>query len=179
MGAKLRNAGEVGAQMAKTLIPSPISGGAVLRAGKQLVTGQPEEKYPGQFERQVFQSGGVKLDSAPSNENRIDALASQFKRSKGIVPNAEYFHGDFYNLDNALKIGNENEIKSEIQDLMQKKTAQQIMVNYITWANAPFTGSLTRENEFLETLSAEQRQAYDQARADRQRIAAKAVSMVQ
>jgi hypothetical protein len=179
MGAKLRNAREVGGQMAKTLVPSPISGGAVARAGKQLITGRPEEKYPGQFERQVFQSAGVKLDSAPSNERRMSALASQFNKSKGIVPNAEYFHGDYYNLDNALKIGNEHEIKSEIQDLLQKKTAAQISVHYNTWANAPFTGSRTRENEFLGTLSAEQRQTYDAARAERRRIAAKAVSMVQ
>jgi hypothetical protein len=163
-GAKLKTAGEVFGQMATGLAPVPISGGTLARAGKQLITGQPEEKYPGQFERQAFQTLGVKLDSAPNPEQRIKALASAFNREHGKVPNGDYSHSDYYGLDSALSVGNEKYIQQELSDLLLKKTAKDIRFRYRDRINDAFTGGKKSfEAEFKDTLNPEQIEQYQKA----------------
>lgn len=175
---KLRDGKEVAEEMATSLVPVPLSFGTVGRAGKQLITRQPEEKFPGQFQRQAFQTFGVKLDSAPNEEQRIKALATNFNDAKGIKPNAEFYHGDYYDLDRAILIGNENEIQRALADLLQKKTAEAVQKHYEKYANAPYTGQLAREAEFKATLDPEQLQVYDRARERRQQVAQKVQALL-
>jgi hypothetical protein len=167
-GTKLKTSADVVKEMGSNLIPIPISGSAALRAGKQLVTGQPEEKFPGQYQRQAFQTLGMKLDSVPSDEQRIKALATDFNKTKGVTPSAEFYHGDYYDLDRALMIGNQRETQKALADLLEKKTAAQIKQHYNVYARAPFTGKISRENDFKDTLNQEQLQAYERARQRRQ-----------
>jgi hypothetical protein len=167
LGAKLRTGPEVLGQMASSLVPLPISGGTLYGAGKQMVTGEHEEKYPGQFQRQAFQTFGVKLDAAPSPDQRIRSLAKEFNREKGITPAAEFFHGDYYDLDRAAIIGNQREMAKAMAVVLEKKSKEDIRKHYDRWATAPFTGKAEREHEFVKTLDAEQRATLDAARARR------------
>lgn len=166
-GANLKTGWDVGLEMGSSLVPFPLSGSAAVRAVKQLATGEPQEKFPGQFQRQAFQTVGAKLDSAPSDEQRIKSLATSFNREKGITPNAEFSHSDYYDLDRAILIGNQTEMQRALGDLLEKKTAQDIQKHYNTYARAPYTGKLSRENEFKTTLDPEQSQVYEQARQRR------------
>jgi hypothetical protein len=170
MGAKLRGGMEVGGQMLKQSVPVPISAGAGYRLGKQLITGEHEELYPGQFEKQAFQTFGVKTQGAPDAERRIQALAADFKKEKGIKPNAEFFHGDYYFLDRAARIGNVREMKKEMEALLEKKKPADIRKHYLTWARSPFSGSRPREVEFKATLTPEQLKVYERALEKRQQL---------
>lgn len=169
LGQKLRP-NEIMPSMLSSLIPLPISGSSVARGVKQLATGEHEEKYPGQFEKQMFQSAGVKLEGTPNDTQRIRTLASQFNQAKGIQPDAEFFHGDYYDLDNATAMGNKTDMRAELQDLLQKKTPEQIEQHYEKWARSPFTGQAAREDEFYNGLTAEQKRTYDRATAARDKL---------
>lgn len=178
-GAKLRTGGEVVKQMLASAAPVPLSAGAMLRAGKQLFTRQPEEQYPGQFQKQAAQTFGLKLDMAPSPEQRMRSLSEKFKQSKGIQADPTYFHGDYYFVDRAALVGNQRELDKEVANVLEKKSAQDVLRHYARWQNAPFTGSGAREAEFLDGLNPEQKQAYQQARAKRQALAQQIYQAVQ
>jgi hypothetical protein len=167
LGAKLRTGGEVVWQAASSLAPLPISGGTIARAGKQMITGEPEEKYLGQFQRQTFQTFGIKLDSAPTPDQRLKGLAKKFNRENGIVPSAEFYHGDYYDLDRAALVGNQREMRKALELVLQKKDKTDIRQHYERWVKAPFTGSKDREADFKKTLDAEQLATYEKARKKR------------
>jgi len=177
LGAKIRG-WDVAGQMASSLVPLPISGGTLYRGAKQVVTGEQEQKYPGQFQRQAFQTFGAKLDSAPTAGQRLARLAQEFNREKGIQPAAEYFHGDYYELDRALLVQNQREIKAALESLLQKKTAADIRKHYDRWAKARFTGKAEREEEFKRTLNPEQLQRYEEARQQREKIKAQVLGLL-
>jgi hypothetical protein len=171
MGAKLRGGNEVAAHMAMSLVPVPLSTSALLRAGKQLVTRKPEEEFPGQYQKQLAQTFGLKLDMAPTAEQRVRNLASEFNKKHSVVPNAEFFHGPYYFIDRAALVGNTRNLDAEVTKVLESKTPKEIYEHYKRWIAAPFTGSRKREGEFYSTLSAEQKAAYEKARASRQKLA--------
>jgi hypothetical protein len=171
-GAKLKTGGAVLREMGSNLVPLPLSGSAVARAAKQLVTGEPEEKFPGQFERQAFQTFGAKLESAPSDEQRIKTLATAYNKDHGITPDAGFSHSDYYDLDRAILIGNQRDTQQALADLLEKKTSQEIQKHYNTYMRAPYTGKLSRENDFKMTLNPEQLETYDRARQRREEVRA-------
>lgn len=178
LGAKLKTGNEVIGQMASSLLPIPISAGSVYRFGKQMVSSEKEEAYPGQFQRQLFQTFGVKLDSAPTADQRLRTLATRFNREKGITPSAEFFHGDYYDLDRAAIVGNERDMRNALELVLQRKTKDDIRKHYERWVKGPFTGNAARETEFKRTLNAEQLEKYDQARAKRRELQTAIMKMV-
>jgi len=144
-----------------------------------LVTGENEEKYPGQFQQQMMQSIGLKTDRVPSEEQRIRALARHFNRERGILPGAEFYHGDYFELENALRLGNQREQRRALDELLKKKPLEAIVQHWIRWARAPFTGQVAREADFLGTLNREQVETYFAAQAERERLARAAVELLQ
>jgi hypothetical protein len=177
LGQKLRD-GEVLPAMAKALIPVPIGAVAPATSAKQLLSGEPSEKYPGQYQRQMLSSFGIKTDQAPSAEQRIRNLAREFNREQGIVPSAEFFAGDFDDLNKALRIGNMSDARTALDELLTKKTARQVFDHYQRAAKAPFTGQQGREKEFWRGLTEEQRSQYLKAREARKQTARKAAEML-
>lgn len=177
LGAKLRD-GEVLPAMAKALLPIPIGAVAPATAAKQLISGEPSERFPGQYQKQMMASSGVKTDQAPTAEQRIRNLAREFNREKGIVPSAEFFTGDFDELNKALRIGNMTDAREAMDELLKKKTARQIYDHYKRAAAAPFTGQRARESEFWRGLTEEQRSQYLKAREARKATAKKAAEML-
>jgi hypothetical protein len=159
--------GDVMKEMAKSTLPIPIGFGTYARA----LVGENDQKYQGEFASQAVSRFGLKLQQAPSNEQRISHLADKFKSSKGITPSAEFYSGDYTALTSALRLGNVDAAKKELAALRRKKTDDAIEKHYHRWSGEPFTGSKARESEFKETLSEEQLRAYDAAKEEREKVA--------
>lgn len=169
---------EVLPAMLEAIIPAPISASAVYHGGKEIVTGQPSEQFPGQFQKQLASSLGVHLKTAPTEEQRIGALAREFNREKGIMPSAEFYSSDFADLEKALRIGNQSDARDAMEELLGKKTRAQILEHFTRWVSAPYTGQRAREGEFMRGLSAEQRQAYLASRDRRRELARAAYELL-
>lgn len=162
-------------EVAKSALPLPISGTAGYLAAKELITGEGGQQFAGQFQKQLMSSFGVRTDPVPADETRISRLAQKFNSEKGITPSAQFYAGDYAPLITALRANNPDQAKQLATELKSKKSAEEIQKHFSTWSKHPFTGKAEREQEFVNTLSAEQRQAYDNARADRQRLAQQAL----
>jgi hypothetical protein len=157
-------------EIVNSAIPKPIGGEAIVQGAKEVATGVPSETYPGQFQKQMMASVGVKTSAAPAPQQRISALAKDFNKERGIEPSAEFYTGDFEPLTQALRIGNTTEAREELETLLKKKTPLQIRDHYLRAINIPFTQSLKSENEFKKTLSDEQKATYRKAIEDRKEM---------
>lgn len=173
MGRPLTTAGTV-----LDTIPSPIAGGAAYHAGVQLATGTPSETFPGQFQKQAMSTFGLRSDQAPSQVQRIQALAGQFKRDKGIEQNAEYYSGDYQPLAQALRVSNMSEANDSLTDLLERKTPQAVQKHFQESWHYPFTGSKEQEVSFYRTLSPEQQGVYRQAVQDRRQLSMQAEQLL-
>jgi hypothetical protein len=159
-------------------IPLPISAGSAYNAAKQVVTGTPSETFPGQFQKQAMSTFGVRTDQAPSPEQRIKALATNFNQAHGVEQNAEFYGGDYVNLRRALTVGNVREANSELTNILTKKTPAQVEQYFQRYWAFPFTGSQGKERAFYGTLNDEQAQEYHQARTDRQQLSMQAMQLL-
>lgn len=164
---------------ARAATPLPISSSALFHAGKQLVTGQPSEQYPGQFQRQAMQTFGIKPDTAPTADQRVRSLAQNWMRNSSdpkIKARAQSFddnkfHSDYFALDDAIRAGNMAAAKKELDNLLLSKKPQTILNRYAERSQGRFTGSVWNDKDFQSTLTLEQQSQYDKAIAERQRIA--------
>lgn len=166
---------QIWAGIAKAGAPVPISGGAIARAGKAAIAkaeGEPvnTEKYPGEFQKQAMQSFGMRTDAAPSPERRIADLAHEFNKAHGKEDAGPRTVSDFSDLNAALRRGNQADVKSAIDGLLEKRSAEDLEKYYRQWQSRTFTGSHKNEAEFIRGLNAEQRQQYAKARAERRQL---------
>lgn len=164
-------------ETAKAAIPAPISGGAVARVVKGLATGGKTEKFPGEFQKQAMQSFGLRTENAPSPEQRVMKLAHEFNQ-KHNVPAGPNDISDYQDLNDALRRNNPDDIKTEIEALLKKKSAAEIERRYEALTKRSFTGSKERETDFIKTLTPEQRTIYVRAQQDRRAIAQRAVDAI-
>ena len=156
---------------AEEAAPLPIGAQAPSRMVASLVTGENKERYPGQFQRQIMQSVGIKPDSAPTPERRITALAQEFNRTRN-VPDVERAHSPYSNLDGYLKVGNLTAAREELERLLVTREPEQILKRYELRTKGRFTGAAGRETDFFKTLNGEQRIQYKKAADERKRIQA-------
>lgn len=154
----------------KEAIPKPIPSQSVAGAVRSLATGEKSEQFPGQFEKQLLSTVGVKTDQAPSEEQRMRALAHDFNVKHGVTQSAEYNISDYAGLNAALHVGNKSEALSQIDELLKKKTAMQLVQQYHRQVHAPFTGVVSLEAEFSRSLTPEQRRAAVIARRAREKM---------
>jgi hypothetical protein len=168
------NPNEMWKQVALSAVPLPIPSGAVTGAIDSAVTGQRQEAFAGQIQKQLMSSVGIRTDQAPSPGQRIAALARTFNATHGITQSAEFYGGDYSALTNALRVGNQPAAQAAMQDLLKKKTANQIDQYFEKQPTFPATGQRGRESQFFQGLSQEQKQAYLQALQDRQSVSAQA-----
>lgn len=160
-----------------SMIPTPIASSAGAAAIKEGFTGQPSEVFPGQYQKQLMASVGVKADSAPSPEQRIARMANDYKDAHNI-PRWQGDAGDFYALTNALRIGNVNDARAALDELQAKKRPDQMIEHYTRTIGETFTGSLAHEIQFQNGLNPEQKQTYQKAREDRLKLAQKAMKFI-
>jgi hypothetical protein len=85
---------------------------------------------------------------------------------------------DYAGLTAALRRANPDDVKSEIHDLLEKRSADDLEKYYKQWMNHTFAGSHKLEQDFLRTLNQEQRQQYGLARAERKRIGEQALRAI-
>ncbi|MDE2101275.1 MAG: hypothetical protein KGL39_28775, partial [Patescibacteria group bacterium] len=171
MGRPLRTGKDVALEVAQDIFAMPLSGSAIYRAGKQTVTGEHEEAFPGQFQKQLMQTFGIKTDQAPSAEQRIRRLATEFKRKlPGYVPNPDYAGGVYDGLKQALYRGNMRDAAAELEDLRNKVPERNILRYMRSFDHHPFVGSRVKEAQFKKGLSEEQLQTYDRAREEQKTV---------
>lgn len=177
LGAKIKP-GDMTKQVASDAVPLPLGASSAFSAARGIANGGNTETYPGQFQKQVMQSVGLKTDTAPSPEQRVQKLARDFNQTKKIEPAAEFYAGDYTELDNALRRDNPKDVQSELDALLEKKSAADIEKHYKSWAKHPFTGQKTRESEFIRTLDPEQKQTYLKAQLSRKAVGDRAIRAV-
>ena len=164
---------DIGKETLKAAVPLPIPTAAITGAGRELVTGEPGEKFRGAFQKQIMASMGVKTDQAPGPAQRMYELARKFNLAAGQEPSAEFYGGDYTALTRALEIGNATDAAAELESLKKKRTRAQMLEHYARYQQSPFTGSSTRETKFRATLSPEQRATYQRAVQERRKIASR------
>ncbi len=163
----------------KALIPLPIPTRPVLAAGRTLTGQKTTEDYPGEMERQLLSSLGVRTESVPSSEQRIYSLVDKFKQNyvsetgKTIQPRPEFTGSDYAELVRALRQDDPQRAKQAIADLSKTKEPAVIEKYFKNWPNHPFTGSKELEEQFVKTLNPEQKKQYDAAREQRKKMAEK------
>ncbi len=137
---------------------------------------QGEEAFPGQRQRLMLSSVGVRTERAPSGEQRIRRLAREFNAAHGIEKQGEFFESAYQPLDSALGTAR---APQALQDLIAVKmrndftsfteAKEMIKKRYEQNPNAPLTGSKERERVFKRSLNPEQLQRYNDIKAQRQR----------
>jgi hypothetical protein len=149
-----------------TLAPVPIPAGAAYSAIKEVATGKSAEQYPGQFQRQIMSSVGVRPDLAPSPLQRIYQKATEYNE-RHHIPRFEG-QSDWTELNRALTIGNDTETTDQLRALLKTKTPEQIFRHYENSVDRPFTGAMERadgsgEADFIKSLTKEEKGIYVKA----------------
>jgi hypothetical protein len=163
--------GETVTEMMKAAIPSPIPTQAITGSINSVVTQHPQQKFVGQFQRQLMTTVGIRADQAPSPEQRIYGLVRDFKKENKIEENPAYNGSDYQDLRTALKTGNELDASDAMDEILTKKTPQQVKQYFETLPNHPFTGSERTEGKFISSLNPEQSGQYYKAVNDRVAVA--------
>jgi hypothetical protein len=154
-------------EVAKDAVPLPIPSSSVAGVVKSAASGEKSETFPGQFQKQLMSTFGVKTDQAPTNSARISALAKDFNTHHGIKPSGEFYAGDYTDLATALKVGNKSRASDFLADLLAKHSPEEVVKHFDRQVNAPFTGNSKRERDFIATLPTAQRQVYVRAVKER------------
>lgn len=163
MGRKLKP-GTVWAEMMGDGVPKPIP----YQAAKAGLKGQ--EEFPGQLQKQVMSSVGIKTDQVPSAASRIGKLAREFNTKHGIQPKGEFYGSDYAPLIQALHAGNQDVAKKEYTKLIETHEPDKVYEYFVKYPNHLFTGQTQREMEFKKTLNEEQLQAYGESKKEREDV---------
>lgn len=170
VGERATGLGNRLALAAEDSAPLPIGANAPVRLIASKVAGESKEQYPGQFQRQMMQTFGIKPDSVPSPEQRMRRLAREFNTAQGKPDLGDFGKSAYADLDNALRVGNLTKARQELATLLQNHDAEAIQRRYEQRVTGRFTGSAEREPKFVRTLTPEQRKQYDAALAERRRL---------
>jgi hypothetical protein len=165
--------------MLEDMVPIPIPAGAVYSAAKQIATGEPSEQFAGQYQKQLFSTGGIKLDQAPSDESRMYTLMNHFKLDNKIEDRSAGYNSPYSELNHALMIGNQTTARDAMTKLMETRSPDQIEKYYKnTYPSMRMLESKNQMRDFLETLTEEQRSVYDRAKEKRKDTARSALDLL-
>jgi hypothetical protein len=168
------------AEAGREAIPVPLASPALFGAAKDIAIQRTDEAFPGQFQKQLMQSFGLRTDQAPSDEQRIYSLAADFNRAQNppILPSAEFYSGDYQPLIHALQTGNLTDAKEQMNSVLKVKTPDQVFEHLSRWPLFPFTGQGRREAAFEQTLNPEEKATYDKAVQNKITVARQAVQLL-
>jgi hypothetical protein len=165
--------------MLEDAIPYPIAGGTIYAAAREASTGEPNQQFQGQYQKQLFQTFGVKLEGAPSDESRIYTLANHFKLDNNIQDRMAGYSSPYSELNHSLMIGNMTNAKNALTKLLETRTPAQIQKYYKdTYPNMRLMESKNQQKEFLDSLNDEQRDVYDRAKEHRKDTSQKALDLL-
>ena len=167
------------AKAALAEVPAPIPAHATMGLVNSLISGQPQQATPGEFQGRIMSTFGIKADHAPSATQRIGALAHNFKIAHGIEADAEFNGSDYQDLKEALITGNKVAANKAIDDLLTKHTPAQMIHYFRGYPAHPATGKMRTEGQFVNSLTTEQRQQYHQSRIDKLTLSRDALRALQ
>lgn len=171
--------------------PIPIPGRAALNVARMVggavghaVGANPNppqisEDFPGQSQKQLAASIGFKLSNAPTAESRMYSAADEFRHAHNLKEPPQGEDSPYRRLVTAVKIGNDAQIADELEALRKTTEADaKIIQHFRLWPTRPILPSFRLESQFKATLNAEEQQAYQRMREERQRIAAKVLALI-
>ncbi len=126
--------------------------------------------YPGQAQRQITASLGIKTEPAESAQQQINAKAQKFLESKGkkrFAPQVNEEEPSFSKLRFAIRKGDDKEAIRIMSELEQTHKPNKILETMRNQVRHPFTGSTAAETKFKATLSEKERQLYQKAKEER------------
>ena len=176
VGHHIKGDWEISKQALWNLVPVPIPLPSLAAVARSIAGGRPIELYPGEMQKQLFSSAGIRLDAAPATEGRIHNLAEKFRAKRGLDVAPQFNSSDFTELTAAVRQRDRARADKAMKELLEKKTHEQIVNHFRERVLHPFTGSsLADEKKFYESLKAEQKRTYDKAIEDRAKISQRAL----
>jgi hypothetical protein len=141
---------DVPAEMAKSLLPTPIGASSFYR----VLVKDAQEQYPGEFGSQIAGRFGLRLQTASTPAQDIRTMAREFNAKMGRPEPVEYAPGPYSDLHKALRGGNPAAAKEAYEKLHQSHSTKEIFKEMEAASHRPFTGSETNEQAFLRSLDA-------------------------
>lgn len=170
--------GEKWKGMLKDSIPMPIAGGAIYSAAKEGITGEANQQFAGQYQKQLFSTFGVKLEQAPSDESRLFTLAHHYKLENDIPDRTAGYSYPYKELNHALMIGNVTNARKAMTELLKTKPVNEIKEYYKKYPTMKLLQSNAQMKEFMDTLTDEQRETYDRAKDKRKETSQAALEIL-
>jgi hypothetical protein len=170
--------GEKWKGMLKDSLPMPIAGGAIYSAAKEGITGEANQQFAGQYQKQLFSTFGVKLEQAPSDESRLFTLAHHYKLENNIPDRTAGYSYPYKELNHALMIGNVTNARKAMTELLKTKPVNEIKEYYKKYPTMKLLQSNVQMKEFMDTLTDEQRETYDRAKDKRKETSQAAMEIL-
>jgi len=165
--------------MLEDSVPLPIAGATIYSAAKEAASGEPNQQFAGQYQKQLFSTFGVKLEQAPSDESRMYTLANHFKLDNKIEDREAGHSAKYRDLNHALMIGNMTNARIEMQKLLEKEPASTIQKYYKnTYPSMRLFPNKDQVKDFLNSLNQEQLSVYDRAKDRRKDTSAAALDLL-
>lgn len=156
---------------ASAATPLPIAAPAIYGAIKSAVTGQNQESQPGQFQRQIMSTVGLKPDSAPSPGEQISRLAREYRQANGTWTQGESTPSAYEPMHEALRAGNQKQAVKEIDNLVASGHTPTAIAEWLkTMPNHTLTGSHDQDEKFIATLTDDQKQLGAKADEENQKV---------
>jgi hypothetical protein len=168
---------------AEQLLPVPISFGKAIHAGASFVTqGRVPPLEPGQLQRQVMATLGIKGQVASQSVDSIQHQATLFAQQDGFQPDSIELQAtdqpSYSKLRHAIFIGDQRGAQAMMAQLLRTHTPEQITRAMSIWSRRPFTGSRKAERLFVDSLDDGGRNLYTKAQHQRMDIFNQYVSLV-
>lgn len=171
-GTYLTTSGGQLATAAEQLAPVPITFGRYARAaGHALAPGLIDPNLPGQVQRQMYGTFGIKVEPSKSALQEVQKLARDFAIEKGRKESVHFEETDepsYSRLRQAVRNNDPNGTFKMLDRLRaQGKTDDMILKAMKLWSQRNFTWSNEAEDEFRYSLTEEQRDKMSQAEYQR------------
>ena len=181
-GKKLNSEADYAKEIGTALLPFPIQTKSVVGAGHSIgnfIQGKENtisEDFPGQLQKQLFSSGGIKLQNAPSNIQRVQGIAQDFKRKNGIDVK-DFGESDYAQLRRFLLTNNGENAREELQKILENKTMDQVNEYFKKYPSRTFMQGKQQEERFHESLNDSQKKAYHKALEEKEAVSQKFFSL--
>lgn len=167
-GTYLTTSGSHIATTLEQLTPAPITFSRYLRAaGHAVAPGMISGNLPGQLQRQVFSTFGLKVEPAKSPLQEAQRLARDFADSQNHFDPIHVEDTDqpaYSRLRSAVRAGDERGTWKVLDQLRkQGKTDAQILKAMHAWMDRGYTWSREAESQFRYSLTPEQREVLAEA----------------
>lgn len=106
----------------------------------------------------------------PHALRRVTQLARQFKRKEKVPEVEGFIDSPYLPLVNALRKGQTEVAKKALEELKKERKEYQIEDYFNAYARHRYTGSAEREERFVESLTTEDRNLYQQVQASNEQV---------